>query len=134
MGMLIDGKWTEDEVAQNQGGKFLRPDSIFRNWVTVDGSSGPSGFSGFKAEPNRYHLYISHNCPWAYRTILFRKLKGLEDQVSVAISASSCKDEGWTYKEEVGCIPDTVNNITYLHEIYTKADAEYTGNSSDTLG
>ena len=127
MGMLIDGKWTEDEVTQNQGGKFLRPDSIFRNWVTTDGSSGPSGRGGFKAEPSRYHLYLSHNCPWAYRTLLFRKLKGLEDQVSIAISASSCKDEGWTYKKEAGCIPDAVNNITYLHEIYTKADAEYTG-------
>ena len=127
MGMLIDGKWAEDEVTQNQGGKFLRPDSIFRNWVTIDGSPGPSGSGGFKAEPNRYHLYLSHNCPWAYRTLLFRKLKGLEDQVSIAISASSCKDEGWTYKKEAGCIPDVVNNITYLHEIYTKVDAEYTG-------
>ena len=73
MGMLIDGKWTEDEVTQNQGGKFSRPDSIFRIWVTTDGASGPSGRSGFKAEPSRYHLYLSHNCPWAYRTLLFRK-------------------------------------------------------------
>ena len=127
MGMLISGKWVEDEATQNKQGKFVRPDSIFRNWVTSDGSAGPSGHDGFKAEPNRYHLYVSHNCPWAYRTMVLRKLKGLEKFVSVAISASSVKDEGWTYIKEPGCIPDAVNNITYLHEAYTKAEPQYTG-------
>ena len=127
MGMLISGKWVEDEATQNKQGKFVRPDSIFRNWVTSDGSAGPSGHDGFKAEPNRYHLYVSHNCPWAYRTMVLRKLKGLEKFVSVAISASSVKDEGWTYIKEPGCVPDAVNNITYLHEVYTKAEPQYTG-------
>ena len=127
MGMLISGKWVEDEATQNKQGKFVRPDSIFRNWVTSDGSAGPSGHDGFKAEPNRYHLYVSHNCPWAYRTMVLRKLKGLEKFVSVAISASSVKDEGWTYNKEPGCVADAVNNITYLHEVYTKAEPQYTG-------
>ena len=127
MGMLINGVWTEDDSTQNKDGKFLRPESIFRNWVTYDGSPGSSGEGGFKAEPGRYHLYVSHNCPWAYRTVLFRQLKGLEDKISIAISASSCKDEGWTYIEEAGCTTDTVNGIKYLHEAYTKADPNYTG-------
>ena len=127
MGMLIDGNWTEDDSAQIKDGKFVRPESIFRNWVTADGSPGPSGDAGFKAGTGRYHLYVSHNCPWAYRTMIFRKLKGLEEKVSIAIAASSCKDEGWTYIEETGCIPDSVNSITYLHEAYTKADPKYTG-------
>jgi putative glutathione S-transferase len=127
MGMLISGKWVEDEATQSKQGKFVRPDSIFRNWVTSDGSAGPSGIDGFKAQPNRYHLYVSHNCPWAYRTMVLRKLKGLEEFISVAISASSVKDEGWTYIKEPGCVPDAVNNITYLHEVYTKAEPQYTG-------
>ena len=104
MGMLVDGKWTDDDGIRNDKGKFVRPDSICRNWVTKDGAPGPSGSAGFEAEPGRYHLYVSHNCPWAYRTVLFRKLKGLEDLISMAISASSVKDEGWTYVEEEGCV------------------------------
>jgi len=127
MGRLVDGAWTEDENTSSKSGKFMRPESVFRNWVTADGSAGPSGGDGFKAEPGRYHLYVSHNCPWAYRAVLFRRLKGLEDQISIAISASSRKDEGWTYVPEDGCIPDDVNGVTYLHEAYTKADPQYTG-------
>jgi len=127
MGMLVDGKWTDDDGIRNDKGKFVRPDSICRNWVTKDGAPGPSGSAGFEAEPGRYHLYVSHNCPWAYRTVLFRKLKGLEDLISMAISASSVKGEGWTYVEEEGCVPDSVNQIKYLHEAYTKSDPHYTG-------
>lgn len=127
MGRLVDGAWTEDENTSSKSGKFMRPESVFRNWVTADGSAGPSGRDGFKAEPGRYHLYVSHNCPWAYRAMLFRRLKGLEDHISIAISASSRKDEGWTYVPEEGCLPDEVNGVTYLHEAYTKADPQYTG-------
>ncbi len=127
MGRLVDGAWTEDENTSSKSGKFMRPESVFRNWVTADGSAGPSGRDGFKAEPGRYHLYVSHNCPWAYRAMLFRRLKGLEDHISIAISASSRKDEGWTYVLEEGCLPDEVNGVTYLHEAYTKADPQYTG-------
>ena len=127
MGRLVDGAWTEDENTSSKSGKFMRPESVFRNWVTADGSAGPSGRDGFKAEPGRYHLYVSHNCPWAYRAMLFRRLKGLEDHISIAISASSRKDEGWTYVPEEGCLPDEVNGVTYLHEAYTNADPQYTG-------
>ena len=82
MGMLIDGIWSEKDKTPGSDGKFVRPDSIFRNWVTLDGSPGPTGEGGYKAEAGRYHLYISHNCPWAYRTFIIRRLKGLEDIIS----------------------------------------------------
>jgi putative glutathione S-transferase len=127
MGMLIDGKWTDDDQFRNKDGKFVRPESIYRGWVTADGSVGPAGDAGFKAEPGRYHLYVTHNCPWAYRTVMFRKLKGLEDIVSIAIGGASDKDEGWTFNDEPGSVPDTVNSIHRLHEVYTKAAPDYTG-------
>lgn len=127
MGMLVDGKWSDDDQFRSEGGKFVRPESSFRNWVTQDGLAGPSGKSGFKAETGRYHLYITHNCPWAYRATIFRKLKGLQDIISISIGGSSYKDEGWTFNDEPGSVPDTVNNIYYLHELYTKADPLYTG-------
>ena len=127
MGMLIDGIWSNEDQFQNKDGKFVRPDSSFRNWVTHDGSAGMTGKSGFKAEAGRYHLYVTHNCPWAYRAMIFRELKGLQDIISVSIGGSSYKDEGWTFNDELGAIPDTVNNIYHLHELYTKADPVYTG-------
>jgi putative glutathione S-transferase len=127
MGMLVDGKWSNDDQFRNKDGKFVRPESSFRNWVTQNGDAGPSGKSGFKAENGRYHLYITHNCPWAYRATVFRKLKGLQDIISISIGGSSYKDEGWTFNEEPGALPDNVNNIYYLHELYTKADPSYTG-------
>ncbi|MEE2745784.1 MAG: glutathione S-transferase family protein [Pseudomonadota bacterium] len=127
MGMLIEGNWSEKDEVSGKDGKFVRPESKFRNWITPDGSPGPSGDGGFKAEVGRYHLYVSHNCPWAYRTLVFRRLKGLEDKVSISIAASSEKKEGWTYTDEPGCIPDVVNGAIYLHEIYSLADPKYTG-------
>ncbi|MEE2760641.1 MAG: glutathione S-transferase family protein [Pseudomonadota bacterium] len=126
MGMLVDGKWTDEEI-RNVGGRFDRVESIFRSWITPDGSAGPSGDAGFAAEPGRYHLYVTHNCPWAYRTMMFRKLKGLEDVISVAVGGSTDKDEGWTFTDEPGTIPDEVNKIFRLHEVYTKANPHYTG-------
>ncbi|MEE2760740.1 MAG: glutathione S-transferase family protein [Pseudomonadota bacterium] len=126
MGMLVDGKWT-DEEARNVGGRFERVESIFRSWITPDGSAGPSGDAGFAAERGRYHLYVTHNCPWAYRTMMFRKLKGLEDLISVAVGGSTDKKEGWTFTDEPGAIPDKVNGIFRLHEVYTKANPHYTG-------
>jgi putative glutathione S-transferase len=122
MAMLVDGKWDEDADHQKiKDGQFLRAESNFRGWITADGSSG------FKAEPGRYHLYLAHNCPWAYRARLFLKLKGLEDAISISIAASSRKDQGWMFFEEEGCIPDTVNGKECLHEIYTLADPTFTG-------
>lgn len=127
MGFLMNGIWQEDDNAQTKGGNFVRPESVFRNWVTSDGSRGPTGVDGFKAEEGRYHLYVAHNCPWAHRTVLFRLLKNLQSIVSISIASSSRKDQGWTYAVEEGCIPDTVNGAKYLHEVYTKADPKYTG-------
>ena len=74
MGMLVDGKWTDEDGIRTEDGRFIRPESPYRNWITRDGSPGPSGDGGFKAEAGRYHLYVSHNCPWAYRAVVFRKL------------------------------------------------------------
>ena len=127
MGMLVDGRWTDDDRLRNEAGKFIRPESAFRSWVTTDGTAGPAGEGGFKAAAGRYHLYITHNCPWAYRAMVFRKLKGLEDVISLAIGGSGRKDQGWTFDDEPRCLPDTVNNITFLHEVYTKAAPHYTG-------
>ena len=127
MGLLIDGHWSEDDNIRNEEGKFIRPESSFRNWVTSDGGPGPTGELGFAAEAGRYHLYITHNCPWAYRTAMFRRVKGLEDIISISIGGASFKDQGWTFNEEPGALPDAVNNIYYLHELYTKADSKYTG-------
>ena len=127
MGLLIDGHWSDDDNILSEEGKFIRPESSFRNWVTSDGGPGPTGELGFAAEAGRYHLYITHNCPWAYRTAMFRRVKGLEDIISISIGGASFKDQGWTFNEEPGALPDAVNNIYYLHELYTKADPKYTG-------
>ncbi len=126
MGMLQDGKWTDEDI-RNVGGRFERVESIYRNWITPDGAAGPSGDAGFQAEPGRYHLYVTHNCPWAYRTTMFRKLKGLEDVISIAVGGSTDKDEGWTFTDEPGAVPDEVNGVFRLHEVYTKANPNYTG-------
>jgi putative glutathione S-transferase len=126
MGMLLDGKWTNEEI-RNVDGRFERVESIFRSWITPDGAAGPTGDAGFAAEPGRYHLYVTHNCPWAYRTTMFRKLKGLEDVISIAVGGSTDKDEGWTFTDEPGAVPDDVNGVFRLHEVYTKANPGYTG-------
>ena len=86
MGLLVDGHWQDQWYdTTSTGGRFVRKDSAFRNWVTPDGSPGPSGAGGFKAEPGRYHLYVSLACPWAHRTLIFRKLKGLADMIGVSV-------------------------------------------------
>lgn len=128
MGLLIEGKWRSDWYdTKSNGGEFKRKASSFRNWVTKDGEPGPSGDGGFKAEPGRYHLYVSLACPWAHRTIIYRKLKGLEDTISMSVVNTFMGDEGWTFAPGRGVIPDTVNDATHLHQIYTKALPTYTG-------
>ena len=123
MGKLVDGVWQDVwyETEKNEG-RYVRQDSTFRNWLTADGSAGPSGNSGFKAEADRYHLYVSLACPWAHRTIILRKLKGLEDMISMSVVNSFMGSEGWTFDAGPGVIPDTVNNASRLHELYTKAE------------
>lgn len=128
MGLLVEGKWHTDWYdTKATGGKFVRKDSHFRNWVTADGSAGPSGGEGFKAEHGRYHLYVSLACPWAHRTMIFRALKQLENSITVSVVNSFMGDEGWTFKPGVGVIPDSVNNTTHVYELYTQALSNYTG-------
>ena len=128
MGLLVDGEWHTDWYdTKSTKGRFVRKDSSFRNWVTSDGSPGPSGEGGFPAEPGRYHLYVSMACPWAHRTLIFRRLKGLEEMISVSVVNAYMGDEGWTFDAGDDVVPDTVNNKTRLHEIYTLARPDYTG-------
>jgi glutathionyl-hydroquinone reductase len=127
MGMLIKGKlvddWLEKEIDE---GDFKRMESTFRNWVTADGSAGPSGTGGFKAERGRYHLYVSAACPWAHRTVIFRKLKNLEDIISLSIVEPEMLDQGWTFAKE-GQYIDQLHAYRYMHQVYTRADREFTG-------
>lgn len=128
MGLLVDGQWQDKWYdTESNGGRFKRQDSSFRNWVTSDGSAGPTGDSGFKAEADRYHLYVSLACPWAHRTMIYRKLKGLEDMISISVVNAFMGGEGWTFKFGEGVIADPIFNATHLYEIYTAAQADYTG-------
>jgi putative glutathione S-transferase len=128
MGLLVEGQWQNKWYdTKSSGGRFERKDSSFRNWITTDGSAGPSGISGFKAEPNRYHLYVSLACPWAHRTIIYRKLKGLEDMITMSVVNAFMGDEGWTFNPGAGVIADPIFNATHLYNIYTAAQADYTG-------
>jgi glutathionyl-hydroquinone reductase len=128
--MLVDGKWAEAwrpiQVKDEKGG-FVRQESRFRNWITADGSPGPAGEGGFPAAAGRYHLYVSLNCPWASRTLIVRKLKGLDGAISVLVVEPFLTDQGWRFGDSPGADRDTLNGATYLHEIYTKADPHYTG-------
>lgn len=128
MGLLVDGEWHDKWYdTEESGGRFIRSDSQFRNWITKDGSSGPTGDGGFKAEPNRYHLYISYACPWASRAIIMRSLKGLEDIISVSVVNPLMAEHGWTFEDGPGVVPDPVIDANYMHEIYTKEDPGYSG-------
>ncbi len=131
MGLLVDGLWHDQWYdTKSTGGKFKRQDSQFRNWLTVDGEPGPSGTGGFKAEPGRYHLYVSLACPWAHRTMIFRKLKGLEEIISHSVVDPFMGKNGWQFTNGEGCIPDPVNRADFAHQIYTKADPRYSGRVS----
>jgi len=128
MGLLIDGVWRDQGFdTKSTGGRFVRKDSHFRNWVTADGAPGPSGEGGFLATPGRYHLYVSLACPWAHRSLIFRKLKKLEDIVSHSIVDPLMGDEGWVFSNFPGAIPDTVNAKQRLYEIYLLAEPRYSG-------
>lgn len=128
MGLLQDGKWVDQFYDTSKtGGRFLRKDAAFRNWVTADGHAGPSGIAGFKAEPGRYHLYVSHACPWAHRTMIFRNIKGLQEMVSLSVVHWNMAEEGWTFQDGPGVIPDSINHARVMHQIYTAARPDYTG-------
>ena len=129
MGLLVDGVWRDDsfDKARMEGGRFNRPTTKFRNWVTPDGSPGPSGEGGFAAETGRYHLYVSLACPWAHRTIIFRQLKGLENVISMSVTSWHMGENGWTFDKEEGSSGDALNGTQRLSEIYLLADPQYTG-------
>ena len=129
MGLLVDGVWRDDsfDKARMEGGRFNRPTTKFRNWVTPDGSPGPSGEGGFPAEAGRYHLYVSLACPWAHRTIIFRHLKRLENIVSMSVTSWYMGEEGWTFDRKTGSSGDAVNHTQKMSEIYVLANSRYTG-------
>lgn len=128
MGLLIDGVWHEKEPEKkDKGGQFDRAMSSFRNWVTEDGHAGPTGDSGFQAAAGRYHLYISLACPWAHRTLIMRKLKGLETLVGLSVTHWHSVGNGWTFHDAPGVIADPINEAEFVHQIYTAADSDYTG-------
>jgi putative glutathione S-transferase len=131
--VLVNGKWTPDgqmRQATDTHGRFVRPVSTFRHWVTPDGGPGPTGVGGFRAEPNRYHLYTALNCPWACRTLIYRTLKKLDDVISVSIAIPTFTEQGYSFGVYPGSIPDPLYNIHYIHEIYTRADPQYTGRAT----
>jgi glutathionyl-hydroquinone reductase len=136
MGVLIDGVWHEQESEAAKAdpartsGRYERAQTAFRNWVTPDGRPGPTGSDGFSAAPGRYHLYVSLACPWAHRTLIMRALKGLEQIIPVSVTHWLMAEQGWTFSPAEGVIPDPLFNSRYLHEIYTRADAHYTGRAS----
>jgi len=128
MSHLKDGVWHfVPRNTKGTGGKFVRQESQFRNWITPDGSPGPTGKGGFEAEAGRYHLYVSLACPWAHRTLIFRKLKGLEDMIGVSVVDPQTLKEGWEFNDE---FPDHLYGSSRFYELYTKADPNYSGRVS----
>ena len=121
-GYLLDGRWhTGWYDTRETGGEFVRTTTAFRDRVTADGSTA------YRAEPGRYHLYVSLACPWAHRTLIFRSLKRLENVISVSIVDPVMEDDGWAFSAGPGCIPDTLNGFRFLREVYTAADPHFSG-------
>ena len=128
MGLLVDGEWRDQWYdTKATGGRFKRDTSRFRNWITGDGRAGPSGASGFQAEAGRYHLYVSYACPWAHRTLIFRRLKGLEDMIPVSVVHWYMAENGWTFAEGDGVVADPIHDADYMYQVYQAADSSYTG-------
>lgn len=128
MGLLVDGKWVDQWYdTKSTGGNFVRSTTQFRNWITADGQPGPSGKGGFKAESGRYHLYVSLACPWASRTLIMRKLKGLEDCISLSVVHPLMLENGWTFADGPGVIKDPIFHSDYLYQVYLQADPNYSG-------
>jgi len=131
--MLVDGKWTEDWQPVQKAdakGRFVRQTSSFRNWITADGSPGPTGAGGFKAEAGRYRLYVALICPWASRTLIARSLKGLKALVPVTVVNPVLTSQGWAFGGYPGADADPLFGATYMHEIYTRADPHFTGRAT----
>ncbi|WP_295802248.1 glutathione S-transferase family protein [uncultured Microbulbifer sp.] len=128
MGLLVNGQWQDRWYdTDSHGGEFEREAAQLRNWITADGSAGPSGEGGFAAEKDRYHLFVSLACPWAHRTLIIRKLKGLEDYIGVSVVSPLMLDHGWTFDSSEGSSGDELYASEYLHQIYTRNRPDYTG-------
>ncbi|MEM9114190.1 MAG: glutathione S-transferase family protein [Myxococcota bacterium] len=128
MGLLVDGQWKDKWYeTKKSGGRFVRQDAKFRNWVTSDGAPGPSGEGGFEAEKGRYHLYVSYACPWAHRTLIYRSLKSLQDHVSLSVVHWFMGEQGWTFEEGPGVVSDPINGARYIYNVYQAADPHFTG-------
>ena len=128
MGLLVDGKWVDQWYdTKSSGGKFVRSAAQFRNWITADGSAGPSGKAGFAAESGRYHLYVSLACPWAHRTLIFRSLKGLTDHIDVSAVHPDMLGQGWSFAKDGAAQGDPLFGSEFAHNLYTRADPTYSG-------
>jgi putative glutathione S-transferase len=128
MGLLVDGQWQDKWYdTKSNDGAFKRESAQFRHWITADGSAGPTGQSGFTAEADRYHLYVSLACPWAHRTLIFRKLKQLESFISVSIVSPLMLEQGWSFKKDEGSSGDDLYGFDHLHQLYTRQLPDYTG-------
>lgn len=129
MGQLVEGEWSSEWYdTKKTGGAFKRDTSRFRNWVTADGSAGPSGEGGFKAEAGRYHLYVSLACPWAHRTLIFRALKGLDNMIDVSVVHPDMLDDGWTFATGFdGATGDKLHGAKFMRDVYTRADPKISG-------
>lgn len=124
MGLLVKGQW-HDQWYETDNGEFIREDAQCRNWITADGSAGPTGGDGFKAESGRYHLFVSLACPWAHRTLIFRELKGLSEHIGVTVVDPKMLEHGWEFSEVSQDNP--LGELQYMHQVYTAAKADYTG-------
>jgi len=128
VGLLVNGQWQDKWYdTDNNQGEFKREAAQLRNWVTEDGSAGQSGDAGFKAEKDRYHLYVSLACPWAHRTLIFRHLKGLEDYISVSVVSPDMLEHGWTFDKDNHSTGDALFDSEFMHQIYTRNKADYSG-------
>ena len=129
MGFLDNGTWRDEWYdTESTGGKFVRTTAAFRNWITADGSAGPTGEDGFKAESGRYHLYVSYACPWAHRTLVFRAIKDLTNHISVSVVHPHMLNDGWTFETDFdGATGDTLFGLPFLRDIYTRTDQTISG-------
>ncbi len=128
MGLLVDGQWKDQWYDTDKtGGRFERSAAAFRNWITADGAAGPDGKDGFRAEPDRYHLYVAYACPWAHRTLIFRKLKKLERLISISVVNPIMREHGWTFRPGYKVIADPIHNAECMHQVYTAAKSDYSG-------
>lgn len=127
MGLLVEGRWHDQWYESSKDGAFQREQAQRRNWLTADGKPGPTGVGGFAAEPGRYHLYVSLACPWAHRTLILRKLKGLESLIDVSVVSWLMLENGWTFDQNLGSTGDKLDHFDFMHQRYTADTADYTG-------